>query len=67
MFQNQGALRSDYQVDDNLPVKVVVTELADLIARKPQRQRPRQNADGTCMWKGKRVKNFKKFQKVLCL
>jgi len=50
---------------EELNIKLVVIEVKGLVARQPGRQRSRQTAsEAVIVWKGRPIKNFKKFKKV---
>ncbi|CAH1778763.1 unnamed protein product, partial [Owenia fusiformis] len=56
-----------FEKDAELPNNLVVTETTSLVKKKQQennRQRPMTDIDGFCEWKGKRVRNFKRFSKT---
>lgn len=56
----------DYAVEGDVSRGGMLLEEVSLVVRKPGSRvnKPAQNRDGTSTWKGKIVKNFKKFRKV---
>lgn len=55
----------DFIKVEELPSKLVVTEVKSLVARQPGQQRSeRTTSEAVVIWKGRPIKNFKKFKKV---
>ncbi|XP_062584813.1 uncharacterized protein LOC134246462 [Saccostrea cucullata] len=59
-------IKSEYIKEEDLPSRLIVTKFVDLVARPP-RSAPTDpgetTPDGYIRWKGKLVRNFKKFKK----
>lgn len=56
----------DFEQSSELPSNLVVTEVRNLVVRKPPRQHRSEGIGSRelVIWNGKPVKNFKKFKKV---
>ena len=54
---------SKYVKDEGVPCNLMVTEETSLVATRNNRSARTSNTDAN-MWKGKEVKNFKRFRKV---
>ncbi|XP_052229867.1 nibrin-like isoform X4 [Dreissena polymorpha] len=65
-IQNQMKQNCKYELETDQPVAVVQVEVVSLVARgqKPKENLARNCADGFTRWKGKMVRNFKKFKKT---
>lgn len=66
MFQDPKT--TEYIKEDDLPSRCINIQFVDLVTRKP-RNKPsevsiKEVPDGFIRWKGKIVRNFKKFKKV---
>ncbi|XP_052229879.1 nibrin-like isoform X6 [Dreissena polymorpha] len=64
--ENQMKQNCKYELETDQPVAVVQVEVVSLVARgqKPKENLARNCADGFTRWKGKMVRNFKKFKKT---
>lgn len=56
----------DFEQSSELPSNLVITEVRNLVVRKPPRQSRSDDITSRelVIWNGKPVKNFKKFKKV---
>lgn len=65
-FKDQVRRNNEYVKEEDLPSGCIQVELVSLVARRPK---PKEKGSGDCpegftRWKGKVVRNFKKFKKV---
>lgn len=66
VLQDQVSRYKDYVKEEDLPSRCVQVEVVSLVARRPK---PKESGSGDCpdgfvRWKGRIVRNFKKFKKV---
>ena len=65
--QDQIPCNRDFEAEPDQPSNCIKIEVVSLVARRPPRRDHANDdcPDGFTRWKGKLVKNFKKFKKVM--